>query len=145
MNANQDDSDKQADEIPQDLPANPTGGVPPSELDSAIIAETFQGAPQADTLARVQVGAEVYASDGADVAIVEIVSPGHLGIRAGQPGRSIELPAEAIARVSPDGLRVDITLSSAQIEQFSGPDSTGADHLAGLLNGQTDTQAGDEE
>lgn len=109
-------------------------GMQPRELDSAIIEEGATAAPgqsQEDALARVQVGAAVYASGGEDVAVVEMVLPGHLGVRAGQPGRALDLPATAVARVSDDGQRVDITLSSAQVEQFAGGNATGADLLAG--------------
>lgn len=133
---NSDPSSAMPGDMPNNMPEDATDGVPPSDLDSAIIEAPFQGVPHEDGLARVQVGAEVYASGGEEVAIVEVVSPGHLGIRAGQPGRPIDLPAEAVARVSPDGQRVDITLSSAQIEQFSGPDSTGANHLAGQMGSE---------
>lgn len=137
MTTNPTDAGGMLNNTPEDtMPENTAGGVPPGDLDSAIIEAPFQGIPHEDGLARVQVGAEVYASDGVEVAIVEVVSPGHLGIRAGQPGRPIDLPSEAIARVSPDGQRVDITLSSAKIEQFSGPDSTGANHLAGQMGGE---------
>ena len=133
-------SDAMPDDVPHNTPDQATDGVSSSDLDSGIIEEPFQGQPREDPheddLARVQVGAGVYASDGEEVAIVEIVSPGHVGIRAGQPGRPIDLPGEAIARVSPDGQRVDITLTSAQIELFSGSESTGADHLAGQMGGE---------
>ena len=119
-------------------PEDAETGMQPRELDSALIEEPFEGASggsHADDLARVQVGAEVYAADGEEVAVVEMVAPGHVGVRAGQPGRTIDLPPEAIARVSPDGQRVDITLSSAQVEQFAGGEQTGADHLEGQQSG----------
>lgn len=143
MNANSNQDSERGGQMRGALPEDAAAGMQPRELDSAILAEQPQSGTHArgpvdgheDELARAQVGAAVYAADGAEVAVVEIVGPGHLGIRAGQPGRTIDLPGAAVARVSPDGQRVDITLTEAQVEQFAGGESTGADHLAAQQNG----------
>lgn len=77
----------------------------------------------------VLVGAQVYSSDGDAVAVVEITNADSIGIRAGQPGRSIVVPASGIARVSPDGKRVDLFASAAKVRDLSGAEQPGAKHL----------------
>jgi hypothetical protein len=81
-------------------------------------------------LARVQVGAAVYSSDGVEVAIVEDVSPNHLVLRAGSPGRPIDLSGAAAGSVSADGQRLDVTLSSQDVERLTGNNAPGYAHLA---------------
>ena len=80
-------------------------------------------------LDRVQVGAEVLSSDGALVAVVEIVAPDRIGIRAGSPGRPVDVPARGITSISADGRRVEVRLSSNEIERLAGGDQPGYRHL----------------
>lgn len=80
-------------------------------------------------LDRVQVGAEVLSSDGALVAVVEIVAPDRIGIRAGSPGRPVDVPARGITSISADGRRVEVRLSSDEIERLAGGDQPGYRHL----------------
>ncbi len=103
----------------------------PIEGDTAII----EGVPQPlvegpeGELLRVRVGAEVFSSTGDAVAVVEITNADTVGIRAGSPGRSIVVPASGIARVSPDGKRVDLYASTREIQELSGANQSGARHL----------------
>ncbi len=80
-------------------------------------------------LDRVRVGAEVLSSDGALVAVVEIVAPDRIGIRAGSPGRPVDVPARGITSISADGRRVEVRLSSDEIERLAGGDQPGYRHL----------------
>jgi hypothetical protein len=81
-------------------------------------------------LLRIEVGAQVYSSDGDDVAVVEITNADTIGIRAGSPGRSIVVPASGIARVAADGKRVDLYASTREVRDLSGANQPGSRHLA---------------
>ena len=106
--------------------------VPVSELDAGIArGAATPGAPLDPPLDRIQSGAAVYTADGANVAVVEGISHNFLTLRAGQPGRPIDIPPDEIASVSPDGQRVDLRLSGQQIERFAGPDQPGYARLLG--------------
>ena len=115
-------------------PPQPAQPDQPSRIttDSDILAYGDRAAPTSSEglLARVQVGAAVYSSDGVEVAIVEDVSPNHLVLRAGSPGRPIDLPGAAAGSVSADGQRLDLTLSSQDVERLTGNNEPGYAHLA---------------
>jgi hypothetical protein len=114
--------------------------VPESKLDAGIVRDaTTPGAPIGPPLDRIQIGANVYAADGVNVAVVEGVARDVLTLRAGQPGRPIDLPPDTVASVSPDGQRVDLRLSSQEIERFSGADQPGYARLLGQ-SGQIDSE-----
>jgi hypothetical protein len=106
-------------------------GSAPIDDDTSIIEDTREPSmrgPGGEPL-RVEVGAEVYSSDGEAVAVVEIVGPETIGIRAGSPGRSIVVPTSGIARVAPDGRRVELYASTRQVHELSGANQPGAKHL----------------
>src|SRR5260370_8431911 len=88
-------------------PPQPAQPDQPSRIttDSDILAYGDRAAPTSSEglLARVQVGAAVYSSDGVEVAIVEDVSPNHLVLRAGSPGPPLALPAPPPGAGSPAG------------------------------------------
>jgi hypothetical protein len=134
-----------------------------SELDSAedytpvtndtdILEATGPGAASSSIepeLRHLQVGATAYSSDGQQVAVVETVRPGAVGVRAGQPGRSIEVPLGALAGVSQDGQRLDLRLSGEDVERLAGGDQPGYAHLAALrpqdvAEVQSETQPGND-
>jgi hypothetical protein len=81
-------------------------------------------------LLRIEVGAQVYSSDGDAVAVVEITNADTIGIRAGSPGRSIVVPASGIARVAANGKRVDLYASTREVRDLSGANQPGSRHLA---------------
>jgi hypothetical protein len=81
-------------------------------------------------LLRIEVGAQVYSSDGDAVAVVEITNADTIGIRAGSPGRSIVVPASGIARVAADGKRVELYASTQEVRDLSGANQPGSRHLA---------------
>ncbi len=101
------------------------------DLDSDIIrqasaADDVSGERQ---LAHLQAGAAVYAADGAEVAVVESVGPDHVVLLAGFPSRPVDLPASAIALVSPDGQRLDLRIPAEEIERLAGQNEPGYVHL----------------
>jgi hypothetical protein len=119
-------------------PSNPSDTAPTDRDDFAAVTsdttiiESRESAARdhAHTaLDRVQVGAEVFSSDGALVAVVEIVAPDRIGIRAGSPGRPVDVPARGITSISADGRRVEVRLSSDEIERLAGGDQPGYRHL----------------
>jgi hypothetical protein len=117
------------------------------ELDSDILRQAGSGIETNDVsseraLAHVQTGAAVYGSDGVEVAIVESVGPDHVVLLAGFPSRPVDLPASAIARVSPDGQRLDLRIATAEIERLTGEGEPGYVHLQAE---QPDTFTGAEE
>jgi hypothetical protein len=88
----------------------------------------------------VAVGADVYSSDGDLVATVEVVSDENIGVRAGQPGRSIVVPASGIAHVSSGGRRVDLYALTENVRSLSSEGEPGSKHLEAQ---QPDTLARD--
>jgi hypothetical protein len=94
----------------------------PAALDAAVgIALDVQ---------RLRVGAAVYGSDGIEAAIVELVQSDVVSVRAGSPGRPVDVPLNAIQRVSDDGNRLDLRLTSEEVERLSGENEPGYAHLA---------------
>jgi hypothetical protein len=121
----------------------------PPELDSDILRQA--GSNDADdtndasgerALAHVQAGAAVYGADGVEVAIVESVGPDHVVLLAGFPSRPVDLPASAIAWVSPDGQRLDLRIPAEEIERLTGENEPGYVHLQAE---QPDTFSGARE
>ena len=107
----------------------------PVTNDTDILEATGSGAASSSIepeLRHLQVGATAYSSDSQQVAVVEAVRPGAVVVRAGQPGRSIDVPLSAVAGVSQDGQRLDLRLSSEDVERLAGGDQPGYAHLAAL-------------
>ncbi len=119
-------------------PSNPSDKAPTDREDIAAVTSdtTIIESRESDArdhahtaLDRVQVGAEVFSSDGVLVAVVEIVAPDRIGLRAGSPGRPVDVPANGITSISTDGRRVEVRLSSDDIERLAGGDQPGYRHL----------------
>jgi hypothetical protein len=108
---------------------DPDGERPP-DRDSAILHpwSAAEDIAQAN-LAHLQAGAAVYSADEVEVAIVESVGLNHVVLRAGFPGRPIDVPASAIARVSQDGQRLDLRVPSQEIERLVSQNAPGYVHL----------------
>lgn len=80
---------------------------------------------------RLETGARVYSADGVEVAGVEMVrATSSIGVRAGSPGRAVDLPLSDIQREGEDGRRLDVRLTGADIERLAGADALGYAHLA---------------
>ena len=97
--------------------------------DSAILGQDEAQRTTWSALARLQSGAMVYTSDGAQVAVVDIVAPERITVRAGFPGRPLDLPTDVVASVSSDGQRLDIHMSEREVERLVGQDQPGYAHL----------------
>jgi hypothetical protein len=103
----------------------------PPDLDSDIIRRASAANDSGERqLAHLQAGAAVYAADGPEVAVVESVGPDHVVLLAGFPSRPVDLPASAIALVSPDGQRLDLRIRAVEIERLAGQNEPGYVHLA---------------
>jgi hypothetical protein len=100
------------------------------ELDAEILrpaadAEESNG----PDLAHLQAGARVYDPTGIEVAVVEVVEPNRITLRAGFPGRPIDIPPSAVAHVSPDGQRLDVRIPASEIERLVGNNEPGYVYL----------------
>src|SRR5690348_3504753 len=106
--------------------------VPESKLDAGIARDAAApGAPLGPPLDHIQIGADVFAADGVNVAVVEGTGRDMLTLRAGQPGRPIDIAPDELASVSADGRRVDLRMTSQQMERFAGADQPGYARLLG--------------
>jgi hypothetical protein len=132
MNLSSSRRDESDDSAPRaDHPSTPHD-VAESTAGSGSIGSRAPDAdhPLSDALGRLEVGADVYSSDGVYVAVVEMLSADHVTVRAGSPGRPVDLPLRALARVSPQGDRLELHMSSEEMDRLAGGDQPGYAHLA---------------
>ena len=117
------------DTTPSQSPDDPEASVRQATNDADILGQPAGQHTAWPALGRLQSGAMVYSSDGAQVAVVDIVAPGRVTVRAGFPGRPLDLPTDAVVSVSPDGQRLDIHLSERDVEQLVGQYQPGYAYL----------------